>query len=382
MNETVKHPCSTASTALVFAAITQVFICSLGLILNSVTIRTVWKTRKRCKLFDNLLICLLLYDCLVLVTCPFFLFGIKHAYFRCSACAYVLAYVAFPIGHMGTFGTIFMTLAISHERYLAIRDPFHYNTFSKEDKDQRNRLLTYLIPATLLSFGGNIPRFFTFKVEFEDDKLELLLDLGCNENYLFYYTFLVNTIPFGAIPFLLLIYFGVRTFRRLQIHHGQFRRSSIYSVNEDLTRRQHEEGMAKVMVAIVAVYSITHFLRFFLHAMDGITKSRWNRCSKYGRHTGKEDVYLIVVGISIFMEIINSSMSPIIYCIIYPDFRREFSNRFKKLTTIWKRSKWHLNISNYYLLIHLIYFSCHKQKMLNRRSRSGVFSCTDFSKRS
>ena len=112
--------------------------------------------------------------------------------------------------------------------------------------------------------------------------------------------------------------------------------------------------MAKVMVAIVAVYSITHFLRFFLHAMDGITKSRWDRCSKYGRHTGKEDVYLIVVGISIFMEIINSSMSPVIYCIIYPDFRREFSNRFKKLTTIWQRSQWHLSISSYYLLIYLM----------------------------
>ena len=336
MNELEQHPCATASAGLVSASILQLIICFFGLVLNIVTIRTVWKTRKRCKLFDHLLICLLFFDCVVLVTAPLFLFGIKHTYYRCSACAYLVQYWAFPVGHMGTFGTIFMTLAISHERYLAIRDPFHYNRSLKEENDQRNRLLTYLIPAVVLSVGANLPRFFAFKVEVEHGKLELLLDLGCDENYLFYYTFLVNTIPFGVIPFVLLVYFGVRTFRRLQVHHDQFRRSSIYSISEEQTRRQAEEGMAKVMVAIVAVYSITHFLRFFLHAMDGITQSRWDRCSKYGRHTGKEDTYLAVVGISIFMEIINSSISPIIYCIIYPDFRREFANRFKKVATICK----------------------------------------------
>ena len=336
MNVSESHPCATASVTFVSAAIIQVLICCLGLILNLVTIRTVWKTRKRCKLFDHLLICLLFFDCMMLVTAPFFLFGIKHRYFHCPACAYFVAYYAFPIGHMGTFGTIFMTLAISHERYLAIQDPFRYNRSLKEEKDQRNRLLTYLIPTVILSISGNIPRFYTFKVEHEGDEPELLLDLGCNENYLFYYTFLVNTIPFGIIPFILLIYFGVKTFQRLRVHHDNFRRSSIYSVSEEQTRSQTEEGMAKVMVAIVGVYSITHFLRFFLHSMDGITQSRWDRCTKYGRHTGKEDVYLAVVGISIFMEIINSSISPIIYCIIYPDFRREFSNRFKKISTLCK----------------------------------------------
>jgi hypothetical protein len=242
---------------------------------------------------------------------------------------------------MGTFGTILMTLAISHERYLAIKDPLHHNQSLIEERDQRKRLFTYLIPTLLLSVGANIPRFFAFKVEKEGNHTELLLDLGCNEHYLFYYTFLFNTIPFGVIPCGLLIFFGFRTHKRLRDQHNQLRRSSIHNLEDNernritnTLKRQEEEEMAKVMVAIVAVFIITHFSRFFLHTLDGITMERWDRCNENRRRTGKEDKYLLAVGISIFMEIINSSIGPIVYSVIYPTFRNELANRFKKITTI------------------------------------------------
>ena len=292
--------------------------------------------RKRCKLFDHLLICLLVFDCIVLLTAPIFLFGSKHKYFNCDACAYMVQYWSFHVGHMGLFGTVLMTLAISHERYLAIKDPVHYNRALKDEYDQRKRLLTYLIPTIFLSIGGNIPRFFTFKIEYKGNTTELMLDLGCDHDYLFYYTFLFNTILVGIVPFCLLIFFGFRTFKRLRHHHKQFRRSAIPSDDEERLRGQEEEQMAKVMVAIVAVFLLHHFLRIFLNTMDGIKKSRWDRCSNFGRHTGKEDVYLVMVGVSVFMEILNSCIGPIIYGVMNGEFRKELSNRFKKALT-WCR---------------------------------------------
>ena len=334
MNEIEVDSCATASLGFVICAIVQALICGFGLVLNTVTIRTVWKTRKRCKLFDHLLICLLVFDCVVLLTAPIFLFGIKHKFFHCITCAYLVQYWCFPVGHMGTFGTVFMTLAISHERYLAIRDPLHYNRSLIEESTQRQRLITYIIPTIIFTIGANIPRFFTFKVEKEGNNVELLLDLGCNENYLFYYTFLFNTIPFGLIPCGLLIFFGFQTHKRLRDQRNQSRRSSIYNIEENKLKLREEEEMAKVMVAIVAVFIITHFARFFLHTLDGITRERWDRCSQNRRRTGKEDKYLLAVGISIFMEIINSSIGPIVYSVIHATFRNELVNRFKKITTI------------------------------------------------
>merc|ERR1712141_461766 len=106
-----------------------------------------------------------------------------------------------------------MTLAISHERYLAIREPVHYNRSLAGEQKQRKRLLIYLIPTIILSIASNIPRFYTFSTEHnnETNSIELKLDWGCNKNYLLYYTFLFNTVPFGIVPFTLLIFLGYKT---------------------------------------------------------------------------------------------------------------------------------------------------------------------------
>ena len=324
-NSDSSYDAECASKEYVGFAIAQLFLCFLGLLVIMVTIMITWKMKKRCKLFDHLLICLLVFDGIVLLTAPIFLFGLKHKYFQCDACAYLVQYWCFPVGHMGTFGTVLMTLAISHERYLAIREPVHYNRSLAGEQKQRKRLLIYLIPTIILSIASNIPRFYTFSTEHNNatDSIELKLDWGCDKNYLLYYTFLYNTVPFGFVPFTLLIFLGYKTLQRLRYHQTQFRRSALQGDEEDRLKGQEEEQMAKVMIGIVIVFLVNHFLRIFLNTVDGIQQQRYTRCTGNGKYVGKEDKYLAIVIVSIFMEILNSIIDPLIYAVMSTEFRKE-----------------------------------------------------------
>jgi len=322
------------SLKLTISAILICLVTFLGLISNITGICTIWKIPKQCKLFNNMVICLLAFDCWVLTTAPFFFFGLKHEYFGCKPCAWLVPYWAFPCGHMGTFGTILMTLAISHERYLAIRQPFHYNQSLISESSQRKRLLIYLIPALILSICLNIPRFFNFEVRTNSTAHLMTINLtrlGCNEEYLLYYEFLANTIPFGVIPFLVLIFLSYKTFRNLRCHNIQMKISGINDQKVDKLRRQEEEQMAKVMVGLVVVFLLCHFLRIFLNTWTGIKGARGDidRCD-HQAGTGTLDGYGMAVQLSVFMVMVNSAIGTITYGVINSEFRKHLLCNLKE----------------------------------------------------
>ena len=326
---------------LIIGAIIILFVACFGLISNTAAIFTIWNIPKRCRLFNHLLICLLSFDSWVLLTAPFFHFGANYQYFESTFCVWMVPYWSFPCGHMGTFGTILMTLAIAHERYLAIKDPQHYNqSIIRGVQEQKKRLLLYFLPVAFLSVILNIPRFFVFEVATNTTTTTLrLTDMGNNHNYLFYYTFLLNTIPFGILPFCTLIYLNYQTFRSLrkQRKSAQAMIVTTYSKklqnNIEVERRAEEERMAYVMIAMVTAFLVCHSTRIFLNTYDGILGSRGgldeDRLNKLGTH----DAYGYAVDISILMVMVNSAIGPIIYCAISSDFRKQVITHFKQFTS-------------------------------------------------
>ena len=67
---------------------------------------------------------------------------------------YLTPYFLFPFKLISTYGTIFMTMAISIERYIGI----HYSWMEKR------KGWFYIIPVTLISFLLNVPTFFEKQV--------------------------------------------------------------------------------------------------------------------------------------------------------------------------------------------------------------------------
>ena len=74
---------------------------------------------------------------------------------------YLTPYFLFPFKFISTYGTIFMTVAISIERYIGI----HYSCIEKR------KSWFYIIPVILISVTLNVPTFFEKQViQSEEDE--------------------------------------------------------------------------------------------------------------------------------------------------------------------------------------------------------------------
>ena len=72
-------------------------------------------------------------------------------------------YVLYPMSAVAFCASIYMTLAVTVERYIAVCRPHQYRTISLTMTNTK-RLLVYIIPVTLLSFALNIPKFMEVTV--------------------------------------------------------------------------------------------------------------------------------------------------------------------------------------------------------------------------
>jgi len=90
-----------------------------------------------------------------------------------SAYAYKITYphLILPFLNVGLCGTIFMTVAISIERFLGICHPLHYPPHTRKS-------WFYILPVLVISLLVNIPKFLEAEIYWEDDinAIEILRD--------------------------------------------------------------------------------------------------------------------------------------------------------------------------------------------------------------
>jgi hypothetical protein len=330
-NQTTNHQQtkSVENVKLITASVVIFFVSVSGLVLNTIGMHTIRNKPKTCKLLDNLIICLLSFDSWLLTTGPFFFFGLRHEYFDCEVCAWLVPYWANPCGHMACYGTILMTAAISHERYLAVKDPLEYNKTLVNDEAQKKRLLVYLLPTLILVIFVNIPRFFDFEIVTNSSTGYLnvsLTDQACNTYYIIFYETIVGTVVFGLVPFICLIVLGYKTYQAMKKHNLQ----RAESFNAEIVRigQRQERQMTKVMKSIVITFLVCHSPRMALHFYNAVKLERY-RCeileSGYPM-----DFYMIANQFSVFMVIFNSSIGTILYSATNSDFRKHMFFQLKK----------------------------------------------------
>ena len=139
----------------------------VGVILNLIAINIVWKNYERSNIFYRMLIYLLVVDICVLITwinlSLYVAFKIRHPFIM-----HMVPYFSYPSTHIAITASTFMTVAIAHERYLAVQHPLKYSEGMKSAKSTTNRLRMYLILVILISFGINIPHFIDLEVIYID----------------------------------------------------------------------------------------------------------------------------------------------------------------------------------------------------------------------
>ena len=69
-------------------------------------------------------------------------------------------YFLYPVNQVAISGSIFMTVAIAWERYVAVHYPIDYNQAMNDVNSIRKRLLKYVGPCFVLALVFNVPKFF------------------------------------------------------------------------------------------------------------------------------------------------------------------------------------------------------------------------------
>ena len=71
----------------------------------------------------------------------------------------------YPLRIISFTASTFMTVAIAHERYIAIKQPIRHRQAMSSAKFRRINLIKYIISTTVCAIAFNAPKFFEAKVE-------------------------------------------------------------------------------------------------------------------------------------------------------------------------------------------------------------------------
>lgn len=273
--------------------------------------------------FHQLLFALACFDILYIV-CG----GINYTFrgFNSESDVYtiLLPYFFHPFSHIAMAGTIFMTLAITIERYLGLCHPLL--------NPQSRKAWFYVVPVVFVSTLLNVPKFMEINLKFgEDNKTtgELVpgtenvpnvgpSNLRMSPDYIRGYLMWTRLFTTAVIPVTLLFFLNIMIIRDVL--------TSAKKVNRfGSARRQRKEiNLSMVLLAIVFLFFLCHACRIILDIYEFSNMDKLINCPIKHR-TGFRPPFLMhaLMYISHFATILNSSLNFFVYCLVGHTFRRE-----------------------------------------------------------
>merc|ERR1712212_768504 len=175
--------------------------------------------------FHQLLIALASFDILYIV-CGGVNYTLRAFEFKSDVYTLAFPHFIYPFANIGMCGTIFMTVAISIERFLGICYPLHLPPHNRKS-------WFYIIPVTILAIIVNIPKFLESEViwYFEGNAIENLkvqvknitvqdipqwvptyhvTALRRNSDYMKYYIVYFRMFTTAIIPLILMVFLNLR----------------------------------------------------------------------------------------------------------------------------------------------------------------------------
>ena len=221
---------------------TRDLFVTLGIFGNILVLRVVTLRHMR-NTFNQLRGALAVFDTLFLAT------ALLHSLLKYSKDANGIAfpYFTWPIGNVGHTASIFMTMAIALERYVAIHDPHRYR------RNQRNRTRRYVAAVTISALSLNITKFFEFEVGCRTmintttgiTITKMYMTLG----YVIYNSIILNLVIKGLIPISVLICIYTKIYAKFKKQDT----SNIRSATNEQKRTMRQEKMARTFAGVVIV---------------------------------------------------------------------------------------------------------------------------------
>lgn len=209
--------------------------------------------------------------------------------------------VAYPVGLIAQTGSVWTTVAVTVERYIAVCHPLKAKSMCTY---RRARIFNAII--MVMSILYNIPRFWEVEhTEVYSDELNKTIykvvasQLRVNKLYYEVYHIWLYIFVMYLIPFLILTVFNIyiwRTVRRANLER------------QVLSRKQEGEfSLAIMLLCVVIVFLMCNILALIVNIIEYF------------------DIFLsALVRVSNLLITVNSSVNFVIYCIFGRKFKRTF----------------------------------------------------------
>ena len=217
--------------------------------------------------------------------------------------AYV-QYCVWPITMMTQMSTVWLTVLVSIERYIAICFPLKAASLCTIPKVRRAVVIIYIISVLY-----NVPRFFEFYI-LDGETLYKTIIPGHDEVYRYLYSCVMYSILLFFSPLLILALLNVKLILALQRGKKQWEKLQF--------RQKKEHSLTVIPLSIVVVFFICGTPALVVNVIDSINPTIMMQPS-----------FTVFIVVANLLVVLNSACNFIIYCMLGKKFRTKLKEMLR-----------------------------------------------------
>ncbi|CAH1783894.1 unnamed protein product [Owenia fusiformis] len=293
-------------------------------------------------------------DLLFLVILSTILIG--HKAFINNSSSYIRAYlhIASIVMNMFLFSSVWVTVMLAVERYIAICKPFFARLMCTV-----KRAILFICLIFAISIIIKIPSFFEFQIMTEVDPLTNITfvhvkntELFDNATYMVIYTSIIDGLLFTVLPFILLVVLNVYLICEVRRSSSFLRRNTLNDSDNSIQKEEFQ--ITLMLISVIVVFFICQAPMVIFTSLFNLNKTRIINTITPTLFT--------FMSVSKLLITIKSAVNFVLYCW----FSEKFWQTFKKIVCVQK-------CSNHY---HSIFSSEHNTVRSSNRNFSYVYTST------
>ena len=270
----------------------SIVLGTIGIIVSTLAIIVLSNNKLSGIFFNKLIVCMTSFDIIYLMCSTYD--SIRFNFIPtdyCTFLGYVTVFVLFPLRKIVLCCSIYMTIVVAFERYLAVVNPITHRNESKF-ASVKKRLFKYVCIVVLVSFLYGMPLFFAFKIKEFPGKIltehainttlkasknpsrSLISSttycivpwLRAKRSYIVIYNNVINMVTTGVIPVLFLVFFyykinlSIQDAKRNRFQLNIKKHSTISTQSLLQSQESHEENRNDHSQSIVFIWIVISFL--------------------------------------------------------------------------------------------------------------------------